>query len=805
MSHHPLLRWQLEQLGLDASKAPTGEQFCQLLAAVERAYVEADVEPALRRHAEAQYGALVANVPGAVYSCRADALRTVETLSDGFEAVAGCSAEAFMARADRALDALVHPEDAAQVAAVLREAVARRQSYAIKYRLLALDGTVRWVLDCGRPVDTGAAPALFGVLLDDSAQQGALDEARAARVAAEKATRAKSEFLANMSHELRSPLNAVIGISGLMLEEALTPHCRELAEMLRRSANVLLELIDDVLDFSKVEAGKVELETVDFSVDDVVEHVLAVVAPRAAAKQLEVGAVLAAEVPRRLRGDPARIRQVVLNFAHNAVKFTHAGQVRIDVSAARRDDATARLRFAVTDTGIGVAAEARERLFQPFTQADASSTRQYGGTGLGLAITRQLAALMGGEVGMESTPGQGSEFWFEVSLPVVEPAREPPLLGQRYLVVDASAAGRALLCAQLETLGAFTVPVDSVELALQALHTFKQRGLPLHGAFAAQPPCGERAEALASLRRALASARLVELLPIGAASRGPEAHVLHKPVSPAQLREAVLGSASGSGHPSTVPRARFDDAAVLVVEDNHANQRVLKLQLEKLGVTVDLAENGQEALQALALRAYGLVFMDCQMPVMDGIEATRAIRLGERGTGRHVPIVALTAHALASETRRCLDVGMDAFLTKPLALPDLEACLRNFLQPSRAPEHARGTSWVVSELLEVGGAPLVESLLDSWRDRDAARLDALADLVRARDAARGHPLCHSLHGVAAVTGLESLARVLRQLEEALKATSWDEADRLASQVRARYEQDSHAIRRTLEQCRADAG
>jgi two-component system sensor histidine kinase/response regulator len=831
MNHHPLLARQLKRLGIDAHGVPTKEGFQAVLAAIDRAYAQADddrytLERSLlvsgeemrglyetlnreeltrRRQAEAQLGALVANVPGAVYCCRADETRPVLTLSDGFEAIGGVSAANFLARDDRTLGALVHPDDQAEVGQVLREAITSRESYAIKYRLVALDGSVHWVLDCGRRVVSDDSVFLFGVILDDSTQHSALEEARAARIAAEKATKAKSEFLANMSHELRTPLNAVIGLSGLLLEEQLSAHCRELADMLRRSASVLLELIDDVLDFSKIEANKLEIEAVDFSIDDVIEHVLSVVAPRAATKHLELGAVVAADVPILVRGDPGRVRQVVLNFANNAVKFTHEGQVRIDVSCIQSDCASACLRFEVSDTGIGIAAEARDRLFQPFTQADASSTRQFGGTGLGLAISKQLAACMGGRVGMESTLGQGSTFWFEVRLAVLRPAGEPALLGKRFVVVESSAAGRSLLCSQLEALGAWTMPVDSAALALKALETCKAQGLAVDGIFAVQLDPRESPETCGALRRAFSGNRLVELLPIDAAPGTTPGRTLRKPVSSGMLRDAVTGAAMEARRVSSAPRARFEDATVLVVEDNHANQRVLKLQLEKLGISVDLASNGQEALQALALRRYGLVFMDCQMPVMDGIEATRTIRLDEQKSGQHIPIVALTAHAMPSEMKRCMAAGMDTFLTKPVSMSQLEGCLSGFLEPSSTPKQSGCTSWVIDDLLEVGGPQLVQNLLDSWRERDAGRLDMLQQLVAERDRPKAHPLCHSLHGVAAVTGLETLGHALGRLEEQLKSASWDAAIRLASELRTHYEHDITAVERTLEHRRRAAG
>jgi signal transduction histidine kinase/DNA-binding response OmpR family regulator len=519
---------------------------------------------------------------------------------------------------------------------------------------------------------------------------------------AEEANQAKSAFLANMSHEIRTPINGVIGMTGLLLDTSLRADQREYAETIRRCGDELLMLINDILDFSKLEAGKVALETLDFDLRTTVEDVLALLAERATAKGLELVSVVEPGVPTWVAGDPGRLRQILTNLVANAVKFTVTGEVVVWVTCIEATEAYVVLRFAVTDTGIGIAPEAQKRLFQAFTQADASTTRQYGGTGLGLAICRRLTGLLGGTIGVDSVLGQGSTFWFTVRLaPGVAPA--PPLLttvtdirGLRVLVVDDNATNRRFLEITLSTWG---LEVDSVSdgpcalaqlrtasydstsyaLALLDMHMPAMDGLTLARAITADP--------------ALATVRLILLSSWGqrgdahAAQAAGIAAYLTKPVRHNQLYQTimtVLHPTVRGTHPPLITRHRVAEAQaaghlrVLVAEDNIVNQRVAIRLLEKLGYRVDAVANGREAVDALARVPYTLVFMDCQMPEMDGYTATAAIRASEMSQGIHTPIIAMTANAMAGDREQCLAAGMDDYVSKPVTAETLRTVLQQW-------------------------------------------------------------------------------------------------------------------------------
>jgi two-component system, sensor histidine kinase and response regulator len=534
--------------------------------------------------------------------------------------------------------------------------------------------------------------------------------------AAIAASKAKSEFLANMSHEIRTPMNGVLGMTDLLLDTPMTTTQRDYAETVRDSAYALLTVINDILDFSKVEAGKLELEALNIDLRDILEDVARLTSIQAHAKGLEVTAHIGSEVPEHVCGDPGRLRQILLNLCGNAVKFTQRGEIAIDVSVAEASAAGVLIRCAVRDTGVGIPADRLPVLFQPFSQVDASTTRRYGGTGLGLSIVHRIASLMGGTAGVSSVEGTGSTFWVTVRLqPVSAPQDRRPLVpvgvrGLRVLVVDDNATNLKVLAGQLARCSIEATCVRSAAEALSEMNRACDQDRPFEVALIdhLMPDCdgaelGRRINADARLSRT----RLALLTSSGRQGDGQRfaelgfAGYLLKPIAQRDLTDCLTLLASGSAQSGgdivqpIVTRQVLsahrgqERRRILVAEDNIVNQKVVRRAMENLGHSVDVVSDGAEAVRTWENGQYDLILMDCQMPEMDGYQATQEIRHREKG-GRHIPIVALTAHAMKGAEEECISAGMDDYLSKPVRRDQLEACLERWL--AGAPRAAEAVS-----------------------------------------------------------------------------------------------------------------
>ncbi len=550
----------------------------------------------------------------------------------------------------------------------------------------------------------GAVTGFLGVAADITERQQAEQALREASIVAQESARLKSQFLANMSHEIRTPMNGVVGMIDLLLDTKLDAEQHTLASTVRVSAESLLTIINDILDFSKIEAGQLTFEAVPFDLREPVEGCLALVAERAHAKGLELACLIEEDVPTRLIGDAGRLHQVLLNLVGNAVKFTAAGEVVVGVARLATADRRVRLRFTVRDTGIGLSAEQQGRLFQPFVQADGSTTRKYGGTGLGLAICRQLVGLMRGEIGIESEPGRGSTFWFTAEFPLQDAApkvipHRPALAGLRALVVDDNATNRAILSRQLAAWRVDCAVATAGAEALAALRAAAAQHTPF--AFAVldlQMPGMSGLELAQAIHAdpAVAGLQLIILTSMGRTLTRAEldaagvGRCLVKPVRQAQLHEALtvlLGRAGGSAAPfaaaTSAARAPAADLRlrILVAEDNLVNQHVARRQLEKFGYRPAIVGDGAQAVAAAQAAPFDVVLMDCQMPGMDGFEATRRLRAWEaerRAAGETrepLYIVAMTANAMQGDREACLAAGMDDYVSKPVRPSDLAAAL----------------------------------------------------------------------------------------------------------------------------------
>ncbi len=695
-----------------------------------------------------------------------------------------------------------------------------------EYEITNKDGTKKFVEEsvtlkrdaAGHPI------GFMGIRRDCTERKQIGAELEKARDAALESARLKSEFLANMSHEIRTPMNGVIGMTGLLLDTELNEEQRDFAETIRASGDSLLTIINDILDFSKVEAGKVQFEILDFDLVNAVEGSVELLAERARDKKIELASLIYSSVATKLQGDPGRLRQVLTNLLGNAVKFTDAGEVILQAETESETDKDIVIRFTISDTGIGIDRTAQQRLFQAFTQADGSTTRKYGGTGLGLAISKQLVELMGGQIGVDSVPGKGSSFWFTARFTKqscqAEEIREgaASLNDLHVLIVDDNATNRKILSHQLGSWGMTHQESDSGVQALELLCSAVAEGRPYDLAILDLMMPGMDGFELARRIMAdplLAATRLIMLTSYGQRGDGATAReagvaaYLTKPVRQSQLFDCLSlvvsqpalepGNDSGSlGKPAQLitrhvmkETTPMTNKLILLAEDNIVNQKVAVRQLQKLGYRADAVANGREAVEALMRISYDVVLMDCQMPEMDGYEATTEIRRLE-GQSKHTMIVAMTANALQGDREKCIAAGMDDYISKPVRPEALAKVLQRVFAGSL--DDQEGVSCEAEEVLppvdmahlhEAMGDELFE-ILDIYLVQTAENIEKLIAAIAAGNASDVDLIAHNCAGTSANCGMVAMVQPLRELERMGREGSLAGAEDVGRQVASEF-------------------
>ena len=713
--------------------------------------------------------------------------RRVRSVNPAFEALFGYSAAEV---AGKSIDDLIVPESQRGESRNLEARVRAGEVIRVELERVRKDGKQIHVRLSAAAVRTAGDSALIALYEDISDRKAAEQAMRAARDLAEQVARARSAFLANMSHEIRTPMNAVLGFVELVLDTELAAEQRRALELVRSSSEALLTILNDILDYSKIEAEHLELEVIPFDLPKVVHATATLLAVRAREKHLELTVDVPPDVPQMVRGDPTRVRQVLMNLIGNAIKFTEEGEIEVAARLVHRDGDQAQVQFRVRDTGIGISAEQQATIFQEFTQADASTTRRYGGTGLGLAISRRLVALMGGELAVTSEVGHGSEFRFALTFPVEAAAGATAraavtLGGRRLLVVDDNETNRRII---RDMLGAEGMAVHDAGLStagLDALRTAARAGTPYDIAILdAQMPDLDGFGLAAAVRadRSLTRTRLVILTSAGQRGDGERCRqlgidaYLTKPIARADLVEAVstvLAGGSGSAGGDLITRHSIAESRstlhILLAEDNPVNQQVAVAMLVKRGHRVEVVNNGREAVDAVGARDFDVVLMDVQMPEMDGFEATERIRALPRG--RTLPIIALTAHALSGERERCLERGMTGYLAKPFKAHDLFAAVEGRggaapSGPAAVDAPAVDLEGFRRSMQEAGAEQAVDGIVATFVETVPQRLEALVTAAQDGAAEPIQRAAHAFKSAAATIGARDLAALLQEMETA---------------------------------------
>ena len=765
------------------------------------------------------------NSTNIIYVFDLDENRNVYTNRNAAETLGYTQAQ-ILEMGDDLLSRIVQPEDLERVQKhYARFAQVRDNRIVdIEYRLRHANGATRWLWARDTVFNrraNGAAWQIMGTAQDITDRKRAEEELKEARQIAEAANRSKSEFLANMSHEIRTPMNGIIGMTELTLETELSRNQREYLDMVKTSALALLGLINDILDFSKIEADKMELESIDFSLRDCIGGLLRPLGLRADQKDLELVADIAADVPDYLIGDPMRLRQILINLTDNAIKFTEQGDVVVKIVNQVTTDGAPELHFSISDTGIGIPPEKQKAIFQAFAQADGSTTRHYGGTGLGLSIASQLIKKMRGRIWIESKVGEGTTFHFTArldlsakALPVPKHTNLRDLAGLRVLVVDDNAINRRMLHDVLVNWGMKPTAVDSgasaMDEMIKAANANAAYQLVLLDAIMPELDGFAVAKQIQE-QRTLVSATVMMLSSTmfgGISARCDAVGIaawLTKPITQSDLLNAILRAIGPDDnvqpdHPAPSQQQPLPPALrILVAEDNLINLAVITGILEKRGHSLVHADNGLEVLSALGTGSFDLVFMDVQMPEMDGFQATSRIRELETASGGHVPIIAMTAHAMAGDRERCLAAGMDDYISKPLRKEDLLRVLDraavNAVEKKRDSPIPEGrclsTDAVLVDLNRLRDVTdnepaRIRRLVDIYLTQTAPMLDELGAAIQSNSSAEIVRLAHKLVGSSSSCGVQAFTRPLRELEQLGHGGDLSRASALLEEVRHKF-------------------
>ena len=844
---HPLLQRQLKRLGLDdVSRPPSIEVWTRFCERISQTYVEAEQGRTLLERSLALSSQEMRQLHEDLIQSSERRIKNIEDhtqhlIAASLDGIVGMDAEgrvtAWNPQAAHLFgwtkeeilgkplaDTIVPKQHRAAHQQGLRRFVNTKVSRLLNQRLemsaLHRNGQEFPIELTIIPLEQDDTLLFYAFVRDLTRQKSVEEHLRKAKEEAETTTRTKSEFLATMSHEIRTPMNGVIGMTGLLLETALTPQQRQYAETVRNSGEALLTIINDILDFSKIEAGKLEFETIDFDLRMAVEETLELLAEKAGSKKLELLGLVSAQVPTALQGDPGRFRQVLLNLISNAIKFTSQGEVIIHVSLVSETETRATIKVEVRDTGMGIPEDKQAKLFQPFSQADSSTTRQFGGTGLGLAICRQLVELMGGSIGLDSHLEQGSTFWFTAEFskqPPVSIATLPPmpLQGYRLFCVDNHPATLDLLTQYAQGWGMEVTSSSSPAEALALLQSSAKGGRPFDLAIIDMDMPGMDGIKLARVLKSHTQLSSIPLILLTSLGRHGETQLtntegfadhLTKPIRKEALEtclQTVLGLQMPETDRPTVPLTisfsapesdHRSNCRVLVADDHQVNQQLAVLMLDRMGFRCDVVGNGREALEATLKIPYALILMDCHMPEMDGYEATRAIRRHEElraknrttlaslsGASPHartrIPIVALTANAMQGDKEKCLQAGMDDYLAKPIRPESLHAILKKWLPatetdtPSSShastPHVATPTSFdpdMVAQWQTLGGPDLFARMVNQFVRDAIACVNTLESACASNNPEQLRDAAHGLKGICRNMGANGLAELASAIE-----------------------------------------